>query len=166
MKTFKILAPALFAGCFYTAAAQEGIPGVWAMPDLGFDYGHQHLNVPVPGAPAKPRGAAPSQPMRMAGSARVEVWGDMDPVERLRVFRLELAPFLARSFQLGQSSTTNRQQLGEFMTMTAADVRPPSVPLVYYNAYRPVEDPDLARTGIHVGITGNATVTISAQPRR
>jgi hypothetical protein len=102
---------------------------------------------------------------RLAGSAQVEVWGDTLQ-ERLRLFRLELAPSLTQAYVMGSHSTTNSQQLGEFMGMTASDVRPPSVPSVYYNGFRKVDDPELVRDGIHVGVTGRSTLTISAAPKR
>ncbi len=123
-----------------------------------------YLEMPTPRA-QRVAGVKGLRQPRLAGAARVEVWGDTLE-ERLRLFRLDLAPSLMQAFTLGSMSTTNAQQLGEFMGMTASDVRPPSVPSVYYNGLRHVEDPELARDGIHIGVGGRSTLTISAAPRR
>ncbi|GEM_PF-2598170 len=122
------------------------------------------LEVPAPRG-QRAAGVKGFRQPRVAGAARVEVWGDTLE-ERLRLFRLDLAPSLTQAFALGSHSTTNAQQLGEFMGMTATDVRPPSVPSVYYNGFRMVDDPELARAGIHIGVTGRSTLTISAAPKR
>jgi hypothetical protein len=113
--------------------------------------------------PAAAKGT-PRKPLRLAGSATVEVVGDLlwERTERLRLFKLEMAPELAQAFNLGSASTTNRQQLSEFMAL-GGDFRTPSIPSVYYNCLRPsMEDPELARSGVHISAGSRTTVTLSA----
>ncbi|BDU73423.1 hypothetical protein [Mesoterricola silvestris] len=146
------------AGGFFQVLA-EGPPS----------YTHIRLTpwfLEMPGPPVKRAAAVKGlrQP-RLAGAARVEVWGDTLE-ERLRLFRMDLTPSLSRAYVLGTNSSATSQQLGEFMTMTASDVRPPSVPSVFYNGFRRVDDPELARAGIHIGVNSRSTITISAEPRR
>jgi len=47
------------------------------------------------------------------------------------------APVLAKSFQMGWQSPYTGQMLAEFMTMTAANLRAPSIPSVWYNGLVP-----------------------------
>ena len=60
-----------------------------------------------------------------------------DHQERVLELNASWAPILVRSFQMGWQSSCTAQMLGEFMTMTAADLRPPSVPSVWYNGLIP-----------------------------
>ncbi|WP_306600061.1 hypothetical protein [Geothrix sp. 21YS21S-2] len=154
----KFLIFLLVAGGFFQAPA-EGPPTYREIRLTPW-----YLEMPAPRA-KRVAGVKGLRQPRLAGSAQVEVWGDTLQ-ERLRLFRLDLAPSLTQAFVMGSNSTTNSQQLGEFMGMTAADVRPPSVPSVYYNGFRKVDDPELARDGIHIGVTGRSTLTISAAPKR
>lgn len=52
-------------------------------------------------------------------------------------FNAAWAPILARSFQTGWQNSYTGQMLAEFMTMTAGDLRPPSIPAVWYNGLTP-----------------------------
>jgi len=60
-----------------------------------------------------------------------------DHQERVLELNASWAPILVRSFQMGWQSSCTAQMLGEFMTMTAADLRPSSVPSVWYNGLIP-----------------------------
>ena len=60
-----------------------------------------------------------------------------DHQERVLELNASWAPILVRSYQMGWQSSCTAQMLGEFMTMTAADLRPPSVPSVWYNGLIP-----------------------------
>jgi hypothetical protein len=155
---FKFLMFLVVAGGFFQVSA-EGPPSYQTIQLTPW-----FLEMPAP-ASRKVAAVKGLRQHRLAGSAQVEVWGDTLQ-ERLRLFRMELAPSLSQAYVLGFHSGTTAQQLGEFMTMTAADVRPPSVPAVYYNSLRRVDDPELARDGIHIGVTGKSTLSISAGQKR
>ncbi len=57
--------------------------------------------------------------------------------ERILDFKATWKPVLARSFQLGWQSSYTGEMLSEFMTMTAANLGPLSVPSVWYNGLIP-----------------------------
>jgi len=79
--------------------------------------------------------------------------------ERALEFNATWAPVLARSFQLGWDNSYGYQVLGEFMSMTAADLRPPTIPSVFYNGLIPywVQQGWGSQRGIQV--------TVSESPR-
>ncbi len=86
----------------------------------------------VPGRQGRSRG-------RGIPGATVEVVERFLDERQERVLELNTtwAPILARSFQMGWQSPYTSQLLGEFMTMTAANLRPPTVPPVFYNCLIP-----------------------------
>lgn len=88
------------------------------------------------------------RPSRLAGTALVEVWGEApwDLTERLRLFRMGLAPDLARAFAAGTAISADALMLNEFMMYWSEPRFPqgpaycPTVPAFYYNCLRPSDD--------------------------
>jgi hypothetical protein len=120
---------------------------------------------------------APRRAGRVRGvpGATVEVVDRFLDERRERILELNTtwAPALARSFQLGWRSSYTAQILSEFMGMTAANLRPPSVPSVFYNGLIPYwvlqgwESPAGATAGSSPGFwAGSSTgrVVISNTP--
>ena len=106
------------------------------------------------------------RPSRLAGAALVEVWSETpwELSERMRLVRVELAPKLAQAFKAGAAISNDALMLNEFMA-NWQEFKTPTVPAVYYNAQRPVEDPELAREGIHMRVGYRANLLLG-QPNR
>lgn len=77
---------------------------------------------------------------RIEPGITVEVTDRLDPVmaERARAFRAATLPALQYAFSVGWHCSYTAQMLAEYMSMTAANVRPPSIPSVWYNCMRPL----------------------------
>ena len=80
-------------------------------------------------------------------SATVEVVdSSSEREERLLDFRSRMAPLLRQAFDTGYVSRTNLQMLREFMAQDPSHPRPPSIPSVYYNNFKPPpENPALKK---------------------
>lgn len=118
------------------AGAPEGFAWTWTLllPPRRLEGGNWHSWV---ASDRMPRQAGRSR--RGMPGATVEVVDRFldDQQERVLELNATWAPLLARSFQMGWQSSCTSQMLGEFMTMTAADLRPPSAPPVWYNGLIP-----------------------------
>lgn len=89
--------------------------------------------------------------------------------ERALELNTSWAPVLARSFQLGWQSPYGAQVLGEFMGMTAANMRAPSIPSVFYNCLIPYwvqQEGWESSTGIKVTATSSPKPMILYPGRR
>lgn len=76
---------------------------------------------------------------RAVPGATVEVVDQLEEVrkEQFLAFQAYLAPLAFDAFRLGEGSDIAAQMLAEFMTMRAENLRPPSLPSVFYNAQVP-----------------------------
>ena len=83
--------------------------------------------------------------------------------ERVRELNATWAPVLAHAFQAGWESPYTSQMLGEFMGMTAADLRPPTVPSVFYNNLVPywVRKGWESPTGLSMGSSTTSRVVVT-----
>ncbi len=72
-------------------------------------------------------------------SATVEVVEALGPdrQQRLLDFNTRMIPLLEVAYDLGYASRTSKQMLAEFMAMDPSHPRPPSIPSVYYNQFKP-----------------------------
>ncbi len=75
-------------------------------------------------------------------SATVEVVESIEQEhqKRLLEFQARMAPLLKTAFDLGQGTSTSIQMLSEFMAMDPAYPHPPTVPSVFYNNFKPLEE--------------------------
>ena len=160
-KTFRLSMLALAGGLLLGAAteppAAAPLPWYWS---LEIHLTSLELD-PCPGpglaAQVRPGGKTP----RLAGTATVEVWGDGDRQETLRVFRAVMRPALAAAYDAGLHNSIGTQILSEIMAM-GAGFHTPSVASVWYNAQRPVIDLDpvklrLAAPFANVHVSASAT---------
>ncbi len=79
-------------------------------------------------------------------SATVEVVEDSDLERHQRIFEfmVRTAPLLMNAYDTGHGLRTNVQMLGEFMAQDPSHPRPPTVPSVFYNNFKPpTENPAL-----------------------
>ena len=76
----------------------------------------------------------------------VEVVEDSDLERHQRIFEFmaRTAPLLMNAYDTGHGFRTNVQMLGEFMAQDPSHPRPPRVPSVFYNNFKPpTENPAL-----------------------